>query len=379
MPIPPDLRISNGPPVGYNGGMVRKREVSLAAGRQRPGRAAAARPFSFARLSFAAVWAGLGVAGISAVAAAAIFLPPPHGHSLFAPEARLSRALPLPAEDFEVAQTWRDGDAQMAALGLRGGLDKAWMPQGGLSTLLATRFPHAGKMRFDVVARLPLPRPDDTMRDDVVRDDVAVPREAVPREVVPRESIARESIARVAPAPAGPQLAMLPPQQKPSDLGIFDKMFGDPDRAAKAIIAANPKTVLYDITKRAVFMPDGEKLEAHSGFGQYMDDTQSVHRKDVGVTPPNVYTVSFREKPFHGVRALRMKPVGDGNMYGRDGFLTHSFLLGSNGQSNGCISVLDYDKFLKAFEDGKFDRIIVVRNADEPSPAMVASNQGQGT
>ena len=356
------------------GAMVLKRNVSLAAESERPRRAASARPFSLARLSFAAAWAGLGVAGISAVAAAAIFLPTPHGHSLFSPEARLSRSLPLPAEDFEVARSWRDGDAQLAALGLRGGLEKAWMPQGGLSTLLATRFPSSGHVRFDVTARLPLSRPDMTADEDA-REDVAV------QDLAPDAApvAAPKAIARVAPAPAGPQIAMLPPQQKPSDLGIFDKLFVDPDRAAKAIIAANPKTVLYDITKRAVFMPDGEKLEAHSGFGQYMDDTQSVHRRDVGVTPPNVYTVSFREKLFHGVRALRMKPVGGANMYGRDGFLTHSFLLGSNGQSNGCISVLDYDKFLKAFEDGKFERIIVVRNADEPSPAMVASNQADGT
>ncbi len=116
-----------------------------------------------------------------------------------------------------------------------------------------------------------------------------------------------------------PQIAALPPQQKPGELGILDRLFADPDRAAKAVIAANPKTVLYDIVKKAVYMPDGEKLEAHSGFGQFMDDPESMHRKDVGVTPPNVYTVSFREKPFHGVRALRMKPVGGGNMYGRDG------------------------------------------------------------
>jgi hypothetical protein len=80
------------------------------------------------------------------------------------------------------------------------------------------------------------------------------------------------------------------------------------------------------------------------------------------MTPPNIYAVSFREKPFHGVRALRMKPVGDGNMYGRDGILAHSYLLGEQGASNGYVSVRDYDKFLQAYEDGKFDRIIVVRS-----------------
>ncbi len=146
------------------------------------------------------------------------------------------------------------------------------------------------------------------------------------------------------------------------------------------MIAANPETVLYDITKKAVYMPDGEKLEAHSGFGQYMDDPESMHRKDVGVTPPNVYAVSFREKPFHGVRALRMKPVGGGNMYGRDG-IPDAFLPARrrNGESNGCISLRDYDKFLKAYEDGKFEQIIVVRNVDEPGPSQVASNQAGGT
>ena len=72
--------------------------------------------------------------------------------------------------------------------------------------------------------------------------------------------------------------------------------------------------------------------DSFSDGGKFMDDPDSMHRKDVGVTPPNVYTVRFREKPFHGVRALRMTPVGGANMYGRDGFLTHSFLLGTNGE-----------------------------------------------
>jgi hypothetical protein len=156
-------------------------------------------------------------------------------------------------------------------------------------------------------------------------------------------------------------------------------LFGDPDRAAKAVLAANPNTALYDINKRAVYLPDGERLEAHSGFGKWMDDPESVARKDVGVTPPNVYAVAFREKPFHGVRALRMKPVGGGNMYGRDGILAHSYLLGEAGASNGCLSVRDYDKFLQAYEDGKFDRIIVLRSADEPVPAQVASAQPGST
>jgi hypothetical protein len=307
-------------------------------------------------VSFAIAWVCLGVAGASAVAAAAIYLPLPPGRSVFAPELRSSFALPAPDVDF--VETWRDRGQSvgLASLGPRAGQDTAWMPQGGVSTLLARRFPNAGRVRLpatEVAASLPLPMP---------RPD----------------GIARQGVVRTTPVVIEPQLASLPPQPKSEDLGILDRLFPDQDRAAKAVIAANPKTVLYDITKRAVYMPDGERLEAHSGFGKFMDDPDSMHRKDVGVTPPNIYTVSFREKPFHGVRALRMKPVGGGDMYGRDGFLTHSFLLGTNGESNGCISLRDYDKFLQAYEDGKFDKIIVLRSADEPVPSQVASAQGGG-
>ena len=195
--------------------------------------------------------------------------------------------------------------------------------------------------------------------------------------------IARQGVARTPPVVIEPQVVALPPQPqsppKSGEFGIFDKLFADSDRAAKAVLAANPNTALYDIAKRVVYLPNGDKLEAHSGYGQWIDDPESVHRKDVGVTPPNVYAVSFREKPFHGVRALRMKPVGSGNMYGRDGILAHSYLLGDGGASNGCISVRDYDKFLKAYEDGKFNQIIVIRSADEPVPSQVASARAQGT
>ena len=67
----------------------------------------------------------------------------------------------------------------------------------------------------------------------------------------------------------------------------------------------------------------------------------------------------LREKIFHGVRALRMIPVGEGNMYGRDGILAHSYLLGPNGDSNGCMSIKDYDRFLQAFLNGEVKRVVV--------------------
>jgi hypothetical protein len=55
-----------------------------------------------------------------------------------------------------------------------------------------------------------------------------------------------------------------------------------------------------------------------------------------GATPPNVYKLTLREQLFHEVRAIRLNPVDGNRMYGRAGILAHSYMLGPNGQSNGC-------------------------------------------
>jgi hypothetical protein len=77
----------------------------------------------------------------------------------------------------------------------------------------------------------------------------------------------------------------------------------------------------------------------------------------------------MREEPFHGVRAIRLVPVGDGKMFGRDGLLAHSYMLGPNGQSNGCVSFSDYPAFLDAYLKGEVDRLVVVEHlATAPGP-----------
>ena len=70
------------------------------------------------------------------------------------------------------------------------------------------------------------------------------------------------------------------------------------------------QTAVYDISARAVYLPNGTKLEAHSGLGGLMDNPAYVDQRMVGATPPNVYDLKPREKLFHGVAALRMTPVG---------------------------------------------------------------------
>jgi hypothetical protein len=129
------------------------------------------------------------------------------------------------------------------------------------------------------------------------------------------------------------------------------------------------RTAIYDIAARTVYLPNGRRLEAHSGFGSYMDDARYVNLKRQGPTPPNTYKLVMREEPFHGVRSIRLVPVGDGKMFGRDGMLAHSYMLGPNGQSNGCVSFSDYSAFLDAYLKGEVDRLVVVEHlATEPGP-----------
>jgi hypothetical protein len=139
-------------------------------------------------------------------------------------------------------------------------------------------------------------------------------------------------------------------------------------------VEADRRTAIYDIAAHTVYLPDGRKLEAHSGLGSQMDDPRYVSTKSRGPTPPNVYDLSLRERSFHGVRALRLTPVGGGNMFGRDGMLAHSYMLGPNGQSNGCISFSDYPAFLDAFLKGEVDRVVVVEHLPSAPGSKTASD-----
>ena len=114
------------------------------------------------------------------------------------------------------------------------------------------------------------------------------------------------------------------------------------------------------ISRRVVHMPDGTRLEAHSGIGKMADNPRFVHVKMNGPTPPNTYKLSMREKRFYGVEAIRMTPVGGGKMHGRDGILAHSYLLrGGRAELHGCVAFKDYPRFLKAFKQGKVKQLVV--------------------
>jgi hypothetical protein len=132
-------------------------------------------------------------------------------------------------------------------------------------------------------------------------------------------------------------------------------------------------TAVYDIVSHTVYLPSGRTLEAHSGLGVRLDDPRFVSAKGRGPTPPNVYHLTLREHLFHGVRALRLIPVDDERMYGRDGILAHSYMLGRSGQSNGCVSFSDYPAFLKAYLNGEVERLVVVDHLATAPGAKTAS------
>jgi len=153
--------------------------------------------------------------------------------------------------------------------------------------------------------------------------------------------------------PSGTALAYAQPE---------DSAIGSQGRSNKSIALpfSNTRTAIYDISARTLYMPNGDRLEAHSGLGDLLDDPDHVDVIDRGATPPNTYELALRNDLFHGVQALRLNPVSSGNMFHRTGLLAHPFMLGPDGDSNGCVSVKDYSEFLQAFLNGEVTRLVVV-------------------
>lgn len=168
----------------------------------------------------------------------------------------------------------------------------------------------------------------------------------------------------------------------PSDTGkssgglgqAFRNLFGGSSAGGGSRRAGNGVAV-YDISAAKVYMPDGSVLEAHSGIGQMADNPRYVDKRMNGPTPPHTYNLKMRESRFHGVEAIRMLPVDGKNKYGRTGLLTHSYLLRNRrAQSHGCVAFANYDKFLKAFKQGKIRQLMVVPGGGRAAATRVASN-----
>jgi hypothetical protein len=225
------------------------------------------------------------------------------------------------------------------------------------------------------VAPLPVPRPSEFSDASVLQQPQTGTRQGSGR-------------IKTAAVPAAPT----------DHRSFFEKLFGAKPAAGPALsyaaldAGAAPKTApsarlspslpttgsgiaVYDITARTVYMPNGERLEAHSGLGDKLDDPSYVHVRMRGATPPGTYDLPEREQLFHGVRALRLNPVGgSAAIHGRAGLLAHTYLLGPKGDSNGCVSFKDYDKFLQAYVKGEVRRLVVVTGRGQDRLPSVAES-----
>ena len=212
---------------------------------------------------------------------------------------------------------------------------------------------------------------------DIVPMPAVRPAEAQPAK---RSGASVREMAQRAKAAA---VAAAAPPEKPS---IFERLFGKFGSSTSALAYASAdadatsslgpssniasagtmplydrQTAVYDISAHTVYLPDGTKLEAHSGLGASLDDPRSASIRMRGVTPPHLYDLKPREALFHGVAALRLTPVGgEGAIYGRAGLLAHTYMLGPNGDSNGCVSFRDYNAFLNAYRNQGVRRLAVV-------------------
>ncbi|WP_294540181.1 tlde1 domain-containing protein [uncultured Rhodoblastus sp.] len=218
------------------------------------------------------------------------------------------------------------------------------------------------------------PRAVETVAPRAV--EPSAPREvqtALPR--VPENATPRRAASRASARGGAPTLA------QGEQGNVFEKIFGGLQATGQQLayaaqegaalrlssgatsspspVTTSGGTAVYDIAAHTVYLPSGERLEAHSGLGPYFDDPDHVHLRMRGATPPAVYELKLRESLFHGVQALRLNPVS-GTTHGRNGLLAHTFMLGARGDSNGCVSFRNYRAFLQAYMNGEVRRLVVV-------------------
>jgi hypothetical protein len=222
--------------------------------------------------------------------------------------------------------------------------------------------------RAPAVVAAPAP-PPARIAPRAARPSPAIPR--APR--TPHEARGNYQLASVASAP--PAVPPAPPaasvaSQKPATPQLA---YNNPD----SLLRPESHTAIYDIVAHTVYLPDGERLEAHSGLGRALDDPRYVAERGRGATPPNTYDLTLRGELFHGVQAIRLNPVADSKMFGRDGILAHTYMLGPSGQSFGCVSFRDYPEFLHAFQRGEVDRLVVVPHLPAP-PSTARARRDDG-
>ena len=225
----------------------------------------------------------------------------------------------------------------------------------------------------------PMPRPQisaETGTRTVARLDVETPDLPVIADVRPRPRPERPARAVRTDVPATLAYASPEPRETEVDGETSSSIFGRLFRGSDGSELPGPgsRVAVYVIDSATVHMPNGEKLEAHSGLAHMKDNPRYVTKKNRGPTPPNVYNLVMRERRFHGVEAIRLLPADGKKKFNRDGLLAHTYMYarGDSSQSNGCVVFKNYDRFLAAFKKGRIKRMIVVRTLEELPTYMAA-------
>ena len=229
--------------------------------------------------------------------------------------------------------------------------------------------------RAAMTVPLPIPRPPEFRStrgpDPARRADRRIARRELPPVAIPPREDDRSFLEKLFGVERAPALAYAALETRPADL-VPQRRISPPLAPTDARPTAG--TAVYNIAARVVTLPSGERLEAHSGLGEGFDEPRLVNVRMRGPTPPGTYDLKEREQLFHGVRAIRLTPVGGPEaVYGRDGLLAHTFMLGPRGDSNGCVSFRDYDRFLQAFLRGEVQRLVVVAGIQDPLPSLAGS------
>ena len=218
------------------------------------------------------------------------------------------------------------------------------------------------------------------------RPEVAMAETVEPSPRPATSSKTEGHVPDVASAPAFdapvPLRAPAPPKQSTGAMLAFAKPDNPVREPSKMDAVPWPDrgngTAIYDISSGVVHMPNGEKLEAHSGIGKMRDNPDYVHVRMRGSTPPSSYRLTMREARFHGVEAIRLTPENGVNPHGRDGLLAHTYMLAKRGESNGCVVFRDYPRFLAAFKRGEVKRMVVVPKLNGNRPTLASSGGKSG-
>jgi hypothetical protein len=215
------------------------------------------------------------------------------------------------------------------------------------------------------------PAPAD-LQNAAAEPEVASEMAALAQDLLPTEgplpTSRPETAAKALEAMAAAKLTKPTPAVEAEEPAATVLAYARPDNPVKSLAPVAPipnpgtkKVAIYDITNGVVHMPNGTKLEAHSGIGKMRDNPKYTHVKMNGPTPPGTYKLSMREKPFHGVAAIRLTSVDGKHPQNRTGLLAHTYLLRSRpGDSHGCVAFKHYDKFLAAFRRGEITHMVIV-------------------